>query len=354
MLPSGGDLRYNWVLVRLAAIDATEMRDLVFDAWRMVVPKRVAAPLEPEFLTEPRHTRYRHGTRLVLCSSDEAATVSETPSRRPREGARARPQRRHLFWVPRHRRLALEFDTPAACNGAVIRMTPMLWDEGLAEPALAGCARRASVASTMQISRWRISSYAAARAESLAQSCGGWPASSRSRRARRFVSSVSHATVSPSLRLSGTDPPAPGSERVLDALEPPLADRDDVEADASARRAPDAPRATPRRPAAPALLLGGDHLERVAAAGAALLLHLDEAELAPAPGDQVELVAARPDVRAEDPPAAQPVPAGGLALGRCPGRGGSSPCVAAAPGTSSGARRTGRAARTTAECPGVM
>jgi hypothetical protein len=29
--------------VRLAAIDETEMRELVLDAWRMVVPKSVAA-----------------------------------------------------------------------------------------------------------------------------------------------------------------------------------------------------------------------------------------------------------------------------------------------------------------------
>jgi hypothetical protein len=43
MLPSGGDLRYNWVLVRLAAIDEREMRGLVLDAWAMVVPKSVAA-----------------------------------------------------------------------------------------------------------------------------------------------------------------------------------------------------------------------------------------------------------------------------------------------------------------------
>src|SRR5688572_17324761 len=42
MLPGQSDLRYNWVLVRLAAIDATEMRDLVVDAWAMVVPKSVA------------------------------------------------------------------------------------------------------------------------------------------------------------------------------------------------------------------------------------------------------------------------------------------------------------------------
>ena len=42
MMPEGGDLRYHWVLVRAAAIDENEMRELVLDAWRMVVPKRVA------------------------------------------------------------------------------------------------------------------------------------------------------------------------------------------------------------------------------------------------------------------------------------------------------------------------
>ncbi|HEV2030180.1 MAG TPA: MmcQ/YjbR family DNA-binding protein [Candidatus Dormibacteraeota bacterium] len=43
MQPSRSDLRYHWVLVRMAAIDEVEMRELVLDAWRMVVPKRVAA-----------------------------------------------------------------------------------------------------------------------------------------------------------------------------------------------------------------------------------------------------------------------------------------------------------------------
>jgi hypothetical protein len=43
MQPAASDLRYHWVLVRLALIDETEMRELVLDAWRMVVPKRVAA-----------------------------------------------------------------------------------------------------------------------------------------------------------------------------------------------------------------------------------------------------------------------------------------------------------------------
>jgi hypothetical protein len=43
MLPRESDLRYNWAVVRLAAIDPPEMRELVVDAWAMVVPKRVAA-----------------------------------------------------------------------------------------------------------------------------------------------------------------------------------------------------------------------------------------------------------------------------------------------------------------------
>ncbi len=42
-MPIPSDLRYNWVRVWLDAIDLTEMRELVVDAWRMVVPKRVAA-----------------------------------------------------------------------------------------------------------------------------------------------------------------------------------------------------------------------------------------------------------------------------------------------------------------------
>jgi hypothetical protein len=36
-------MRFNWVVVRLAAIDEAEMRGLVLDAWQMVVPRKVAA-----------------------------------------------------------------------------------------------------------------------------------------------------------------------------------------------------------------------------------------------------------------------------------------------------------------------
>jgi hypothetical protein len=41
-LPGQSDMRYHWVHVRLAAIDADEMRELVEEAWAFTVPKRVA------------------------------------------------------------------------------------------------------------------------------------------------------------------------------------------------------------------------------------------------------------------------------------------------------------------------
>jgi hypothetical protein len=43
MMPGRSDLRYHWVDVRLAALEIDELREIVLDAWRMVVPKRVAA-----------------------------------------------------------------------------------------------------------------------------------------------------------------------------------------------------------------------------------------------------------------------------------------------------------------------
>ena len=42
MLPRESEMRWHWVVGRLAAIDDEEMRELVVDAWRMVVPKKVA------------------------------------------------------------------------------------------------------------------------------------------------------------------------------------------------------------------------------------------------------------------------------------------------------------------------
>jgi len=33
--------RHGWILVRLGGVDATEMRELVTEAWRMTAPKRL-------------------------------------------------------------------------------------------------------------------------------------------------------------------------------------------------------------------------------------------------------------------------------------------------------------------------
>ena len=42
LMPKPLDQRYNWAVVRLDAIDDEEMREIVLEAWRMVVPKKVA------------------------------------------------------------------------------------------------------------------------------------------------------------------------------------------------------------------------------------------------------------------------------------------------------------------------
>jgi hypothetical protein len=42
-LPAASDLRFHWVHADLAALDRTEARELVVDAWRMVVPKKLSA-----------------------------------------------------------------------------------------------------------------------------------------------------------------------------------------------------------------------------------------------------------------------------------------------------------------------
>ncbi|MGH3013518.1 MAG: MmcQ/YjbR family DNA-binding protein [Gaiellaceae bacterium] len=44
MLPGESDMRFHWVCVRLDAIDEEEMRELVLNAWAMVVPKYVSEP----------------------------------------------------------------------------------------------------------------------------------------------------------------------------------------------------------------------------------------------------------------------------------------------------------------------
>lgn len=74
LMPRPTELRYNWVHVRLDALDQDEMRELVIDAWRMVVPKSVAAAYLGSTRTIPRPVGTRRG-------SDEPP---------PQEGARRR------------------------------------------------------------------------------------------------------------------------------------------------------------------------------------------------------------------------------------------------------------------------
>ena len=49
-LPAESDMRFHWVHARLAALEPAEARELVVDAWRMVVPKKVSAAYD---LTHP-------------------------------------------------------------------------------------------------------------------------------------------------------------------------------------------------------------------------------------------------------------------------------------------------------------
>ena len=46
LMPRASDMRYRWVCVRLDAIDIDELRELLVDAWRMCVPKKVAGAYE--------------------------------------------------------------------------------------------------------------------------------------------------------------------------------------------------------------------------------------------------------------------------------------------------------------------
>jgi len=49
-LPSASDMRFHWVHADLAALDRTEARELVVDAWRMVVPQKLSRAYD---LTHP-------------------------------------------------------------------------------------------------------------------------------------------------------------------------------------------------------------------------------------------------------------------------------------------------------------
>ena len=43
LMPRQSDLRYQWINARMSALGKDEMAELITDAWRMCVPKKVAA-----------------------------------------------------------------------------------------------------------------------------------------------------------------------------------------------------------------------------------------------------------------------------------------------------------------------
>ena len=50
---AASDLRFNWVQADLPALDPSEARELVVDAWRMVVPKKLARAYDLEHPNGP-------------------------------------------------------------------------------------------------------------------------------------------------------------------------------------------------------------------------------------------------------------------------------------------------------------
>jgi hypothetical protein len=76
-LPSRSDMRFNWVNVRLAAIDADEMCDLVEGAWAMCVRS-----------ASPRSTRPRRGTRSKAEARRIDRNPDHVPDRKPQRNTR--------------------------------------------------------------------------------------------------------------------------------------------------------------------------------------------------------------------------------------------------------------------------
>ena len=58
-LPSTSDLQFNWVHAVLPALDADEARELVVDAWRMVVPQKLSRAYDLAHLGGPNDPRAR-------------------------------------------------------------------------------------------------------------------------------------------------------------------------------------------------------------------------------------------------------------------------------------------------------
>ena len=82
LMPRLSEMRYGWVCVRLDAIDVEELRELLVDAWRMCVPKKVAAAHATSY---PRASR---------SGSGEAPSVASLTNGHTNAGGRLPPRPR--------------------------------------------------------------------------------------------------------------------------------------------------------------------------------------------------------------------------------------------------------------------
>jgi hypothetical protein len=102
LMPVRSDERYNWVRVRLSAIDQTELGELVVEAWRMVVPKGLRPASQPLMVPgRTASTRQRSIIELTWSGTSSwwkcpAPTVRPTTS----VGHRVLSRARSAFGVP--------------------------------------------------------------------------------------------------------------------------------------------------------------------------------------------------------------------------------------------------------------
>jgi hypothetical protein len=53
LMPADSDLRYQWVQLRLGEVEVDELTELVVEAWRMVVPRKVSDAYDASRPTPP-------------------------------------------------------------------------------------------------------------------------------------------------------------------------------------------------------------------------------------------------------------------------------------------------------------
>ena len=89
LMPPTSDLRYHWVDVRLDALDLDELGEIVLDAWRMVVPKSVAAATYDQMFGLPLpavrctlRTSWRSSASVTGSTSGASGGRSSTARRR--------------------------------------------------------------------------------------------------------------------------------------------------------------------------------------------------------------------------------------------------------------------------------